>query len=93
MSSEFCYWDVRDLPDAVIISCYLLVSVSIIVVTCFRLKSARRYGDKASNIVKIYLLALLWAVTLSFQWLYGVFVYFLYIEGEESTIDMLSFSQ
>lgn len=75
-----------------IILCFLGVIAAIVLSTAYKLKNIRKFGEQARNIIKIYLLVLLWGIVLGFQFLYGSTVYLSNIH-QNYTINMEQYSR
>lgn len=93
MGDSFCYWDVKNLPDAVIAVFFLAVVICIFTVTLLRIREIKKYKQHAS-IARIYILITFWALVFASQLCYGISVYFFVIMDKDySSIDMSAYSR
>ena len=72
---SFCYWDIKNLPDAVIAVTFLALVICIFTITLLRIRKIKKYKQHIS-IARIYILITFWALVFASQLLYGISVYF-----------------
>jgi predicted metallopeptidase len=89
---KFCYWDVRNYPDSIIVLTYLAMTFGILTLTIYRLWRVKKHGEHAKRIGRIYFLIMAWALTFGFQELLDTSIYLTVIQGNCS-YDMDSYSR
>jgi len=94
MGKAFCYWDVKNLPDAILALVFLSIVLTIFMLSVLRIREIKRHKVHG-RIVKIYVLITVWALLFLSQLLYGAIVYFCFIMGQQdlSLVDIDSFSR
>lgn len=84
MGEPLCYWDIKNLPDALLASTFIVIVLFIFIISLLRMRSIKKYKQHM-RIARIYVLIAFWAVVFVSQLLYGVSVYFFVILGAEPT--------